>query len=220
MRVCLFLIGALGLSLWGGTPSLAGTLKVTVADQKNAPLEHAVVVATALSGKPRAQRPPGPQIIDQINKEFVPFVKVLQTNTSVVFPNKDNIRHHVYSFSPAKKFELPLYAGVPANPVVFDRPGVVVLGCNIHDWMLGYAYVTDSPYHGDTGKEGTVAIEGLEPGDYEVQAWHPGLVSPDAIAKRRIRLDAAQAAAVTLQLQVKPIIRAGRAPRPGSRGYR
>ena len=71
-------------------------------------------------------------------------------------PNRDNIRHHVYSFSPAKRFELPLYAGVPTQPVLFDKAGVVVLGCNIHDWMIGYIYVSDSPWFGKTGADGTV----------------------------------------------------------------
>ena len=85
------------------------------------------------------------EVVDQIDKEFVPYVKPVRTGSFVQFPNKDHIRHHVYSFSAPSKFELPLYMGTPAQPVLFDKPGVVKLGCNIHDWMIGYVYVTDSP---------------------------------------------------------------------------
>ena len=94
-------------------------------------------------------------IIDQRDKQFIPYVTALQVGTSVWFANTDKIRHHVYSFSPAKKFELPLYAGVPAEPVVFDQPGFVTLGCNIHDWMIAYVAVLTTPYfagrHGGPG---------------------------------------------------------------------
>lgn len=220
LRLVILAIGALSAALLGGTPVLAETVRITVTDQKNVLLEDAVVVAIPLSSKPRSRAQPRPQVIDQINKEFVPLVKGIQTNTPVVFPNKDNIRHHLYSFSSPKKFELPLYAGIPANPVIFDKPGIVVLGCNIHDWMLAYVYVTDSPYYGATGKEGTVDIEGLAVEEYEVQAWHPGLVSPDGIAKTRLRVNAMQTATASLQLVVKPITRGRRAPRAGGGGYR
>ena len=88
---------------------------------------------------------PGREIVDQINLEFVPHVKPVVVGSPVYFPNKDDVRHHVYSFSPAKRFELPLYSGTPAAPVVFDRPGIVAIGCNIHDWMLGYIYVAETP---------------------------------------------------------------------------
>ena len=88
----------------------------------------------------------GREIVDQINLEFVPHVKPVVVGSPVYFPNKDDVRHHVYSFSPAKRFELPLYSGTPAAPVVFDRPGIVAIGCNIHDWMLGYIYVAETPY--------------------------------------------------------------------------
>ncbi len=77
----------------------------------------------------------------------------------VQFPNKDNIRHHVYSFSAARKFELPLYSGTPAQPVLFDKVGVVKLGCNIHDWMIGYIYVTETPYFGKSNAEGRVDMD-------------------------------------------------------------
>ena len=97
-------------------------------------------------------------IIDQRDKQFIPYVTALQVGTSVWFANTDKIRHHVYSFSPAKKFELPLYAGVPAEPVVFDRPGFVTLGCNIHDWMIAYVAVLTTPYFAVTHAEGRARL--------------------------------------------------------------
>jgi len=114
-------------------------------------------------------------VVDQIDKEFVPRVKPILVGSQVSFPNHDNIRHEVYSFSPAKTFELPLYAGTPAKPVLFDKPGVVVLGCNIHDWMVGYIYVSESPWFAKTAADGKTVLRGLPPGRYVVRAWHPRL---------------------------------------------
>src|SRR5882672_5225476 len=126
------------------------TLDVSVRDPGARAIADAVIVAVPVQGVPRAKGERPKEVIDQIDKEFVPGVKVIQVGTAISFPNKDNIRHHVYSFSPAKKFELPLYKGVPAAPIVFDKPGVVVLGCNIHDWMIAYVYVVESPWFGKT----------------------------------------------------------------------
>src|SRR5204863_937520 len=99
--------------------------------------------------------------VAQKDKTFIPFVTVVQTGTPVQFPNQDPIRHHVYSFSPPKPFEIKLYAGTPVAPIVFDKPGEVVLGCNIHDHMLAYIYVVDTPYFGKTGKDGRARLESV-----------------------------------------------------------
>src|SRR5207302_1290602 len=99
------------------------------------------------------------------------YVTAVQVGTAVMFPNKDNIRHHVYSFSPAKKFELPLYAGIPAEPVVFDKEGIVTLGCNIHDWMVAYVAVLPTPYFQVTGREGRALFSDLRAGQYTVEVW-------------------------------------------------
>ena len=117
----------------------SGVLSVVVTSNGQ-PVADAVVVAVPTDGALPAGKVRAEQL-DQIDKEFVPRVKPVLVGSTVAFPNKDSVRHHVYSFSPAKRFELPLYAGVPSQPVLFDRPGVVVLGCNIHDWMVGYIYV-------------------------------------------------------------------------------
>ena len=127
-----------------------------------------------------AAKPIGMQLdIDQINKEFVPYVTVVPVGSRIRFPNKDNIRHHVYSFSDAKKFELKLYSGVPAAPVLFDRAGVIALGCNIHDWMLADVLVVDTPWFGKSNDAGELVLQ-LPPGPHQLQLWHPELSAPTA----------------------------------------
>jgi plastocyanin len=151
--------------------SASTALSVTVADASGAPLAGAVVIAEPSAGAPKPQ--PGQKaVMDQRNLEFVPDVLVVQTGTAVDFPNSDQVRHQVYSFSEAKKFQLPLYAGREHVPVVFDHAGLVTLGCNIHDSMVGYIYVTDSPWYGRTTADGTVRLHDMAPGDYTVRIWH------------------------------------------------
>lgn len=148
----------------------AGALTVRVADQSAAPVVDAVVYATATSPAASAKAPAAGEI-GQENLTFIPRVTVLQTGASVTFPNRDTVRHHVYSFSLAKIFELRLYAGRPATPIVFDKPGLVVLGCNIHDRMVAYVMVVDTPWFGKTGADGQVRIDGLPAGEYHVSIW-------------------------------------------------
>lgn len=149
----------------------AGEVNVQVQSAAGAALENAVVVLEA--SNPVANKVTAAVSIAQKNKTFLPFVSVVQTGTSVSFPNQDSVRHHVYSFSPAKKFELKLYSGVPSNPVVFDQAGTVVLGCNIHDNMLAYVYVVDTPYFGKTLADGTVKLINIPAGEYQLKVWHP-----------------------------------------------
>jgi len=132
---------------WAAATACAQTTEIAarVQDAQGRPVPDAVVVAVPVDGNPRLPARAREEVVDQVDKEFVPRVQAVLVGTPVRFPNNDNVRHQVYSFSPAKRFELPLYAGVPAQPVVFDKPGVVVLGCNIHDWMIGYVYVSESP---------------------------------------------------------------------------
>ena len=111
--------------------------------------------------------------MDQRNREFVPHVLVIEAGTWVDFPNNDTVSHQVYSFSPAKPFQLPLYKGRTHPPVLFDRAGVVTLGCNIHDNMLGYIYVADSPCFGKTDLDGRWSSGELPAGRYDVRIWSP-----------------------------------------------
>lgn len=181
------IVGAIAIfaSLAPALSATAANLSVTVVDQNDAPLADAVVYAVPTGGKALANVAAGTQI-GQIKKRFEPLVSVIQAGAAVNFPNQDTVRHHVYSFSPAKVFELKLYSGVPAKPVVFDKPGLVVLGCNIHDHMLAYVLVVETPYFAKTGKDGVASLADLPTGDYEVKAWHHGLPSPDAALVQKI----------------------------------
>lgn len=166
-------------------PSAAG-LVALVTDTNGQPVADAVVYATPRGGRAPARGASAERMVmDQRNREFMPYVLAVQTGTPVYFPNSDNIRHHVYSFSPAKTFELPLYQGTPSAPVVFDKPGAVALGCNIHDWMVGYIYVVDTPWFATTGDNGNAGLT-LPAGEYELRAWHPRLKGPADATRRPV----------------------------------
>ncbi|MBD9468191.1 methylamine utilization protein [Pseudoxanthomonas sp. PXM01] len=109
--------------------------------------------------------------MDQQHSAFVPAVLPVQAGTVVSFPNRDNIQHHVYSFSQPRQFQIPLYSGNKAAPIRFEKPGVVVVGCNIHDWMIGHIVVLDTPYFGKTGADGRLRLD-VPPGRYTVRVWH------------------------------------------------
>jgi plastocyanin len=153
----------------------ATTLIVEVRDRGGAAVPDAVVYAVpeVRAAQPAASRR---AVLDQKNRMFVPHVLPIQTGTAVTFPNSDNVRHQVYSFSPAKKFQLPLYSGTPATPVVFDKPGVVTLGCNIHDQMSAYIVVVDTPHFALT-EGGRAELSGLPEGRYDVRVWYAGMRS-------------------------------------------
>ena len=174
--------------------SMAGELHALVRDRKGQPVKDAVVLAMPTDRRLIAAPKPARNVVDQIDKEFVPYVKAIYVGSLVHFPNKDNIRHQVYSFSPAKQFELPLYAGTAAPPVLFDKPGVVVLGCNIHDWMIGYIYVADTPFFAKTGSEGQADIGALPPGKYLVRVWHPDMDETEQATIKQIAVGAGSAA--------------------------
>ena len=147
-------------------------LVVEVRDGRGAGVTDAVVYAV-----PQGKVPSPPSrraVVDQRNRMFVPHVTAIQTGTAVSFPNSDNVRHQVYSFSPAKRFQLPLYAGTPAEPVVFDKPGVVAIGCNIHDQMSAYLVVVDTPHFAKT-VNGRAELAGLPDGRYDVRVWAKGM---------------------------------------------
>jgi plastocyanin len=151
----------------------AASLQVQFADQQGQPLANAVV---SLHGPQGGTANPEPAIMDQVHKQFLPAVLAIRSGTRVSFPNRDDIRHQVYSFSPAKRFELRLYKGTPSEPVLFDKPGLVVLGCNIHDWMLGYIYITEDPWFAVSDETGKLQIDNLPIGRYQVTLWHPQMV--------------------------------------------
>jgi plastocyanin len=131
-----------------------------------------VTLRSTDSSRPVA-RPVAAAVLDQIDRQFVPNVLVIPVGSQVVFPNSDSVSHQVYSFSAAKKFQLPLYRGKPYPPVLFDREGVITLGCNIHDQMRAYVYVVEAQYFGRADASGAWSAGDVEPGEYQVEIWHP-----------------------------------------------
>jgi plastocyanin len=174
----------------------AGDVSATVTDPGGNAVEDAVL---SLHGdKASAKAPSGAQaVMDQHSRQFDPHVLAVRAHTSVRFPNSDDIHHEVYSFSKAKPFELPLYHGSAAAPVVFDNPGLVVLGCNIHDNMLGYIYVVDSPWFAKTDAEGHAKISGVAPGKYTARLWYPGLTETAALLEKPVEVAASGAVKVS-----------------------
>ena len=199
---------ALVWALLACLPANAATLAIGVADAQGAPLEDAVVWLVAKTPPP--QRPRREGVIEQMNKTFIPTVTVVQVGTQVRFPNRDEVRHHVYSFSPAKRFEIKLYSGTPAAPELFDKPGEVVLGCNIHDHMIAYVYVVDSPYFAKTGKDGKAGMSDLPAGEYELHAWHYAQTAT-APRPQPLRLGASENAETSLAIALRPMT-----PRPAT----
>jgi len=149
--------------------SFAANLQVKVVDNNSEPVEFAVIYINE-SSKNQADNT---LIIDQVDKEFIPYVTAVRRGSSINFPNNDDIRHQVYSFSKSKQFELPLYSGNEFRPVVFNESGAVALACNIHDWMKAYVYVVDTDKFVISDKDGQGVLADLSNGQYEVLVWHP-----------------------------------------------
>jgi hypothetical protein len=138
--------------------------------------------------------------MDQVDRQFVPAVLVVRVGTQVAFPNSDTVAHQVYSFSPAKRFQLALYRGHAHPPLLFDKPGLVVLGCNIHDNMLAYILVTPAPYFGTTDASGRLELEGMPAGEYQIELWNPRFNEPEATLTRSIRISDTEPLAIPLRL--------------------
>lgn len=172
MRTKFDVIAVLGVTVFYHGAAVSAALSASVTDSTGRPLDNTAVYLEPVAK--RAFPKPQQQVeVEQKARQFMPLVTVIQTGTSVLFPNNDKVRHHVYSFSPAKTFELKLYSGVPGSPIEFDKAGTVVIGCNIHDKMVGYLHVVDTPLFGKTDAAGKVRVDGLSPGKYLLKAWHP-----------------------------------------------
>ena len=173
---------------------LSFALEVYVVDQYGEPVPNAYV---AIPAGEITQASDQVAVMDQVNVQFVPHVLAVQSGQQVIFPNSDNIRHHVYSFSQPKQFEIKLYEGVPKEPILFDEPGVVVLGCNIHDLMLGYIFVSPWPEFMVTGGDGRATLRGETK---ELAVWHPWLENQNE--PLRIPIEHSDDASVTVTLNI------------------
>jgi plastocyanin len=197
MRRLLFLLAA------AAAPAMApaAPLTISVTDAAGQPLADAVVYVLMRGAK--AQAVPGTTAqIGQRDRQFRPQITVIQTGTSVSFPNFDTVRHHVYSFSPIQKFELKLYAGTPAAPVVFDKPGTAVLGCNIHDRMNAWVHVVDTPLFAKTDAAGLATLD-VPAGEHQLRAWHYRQPEPALPVEQALQMGPG-AAQVVVKLAVQP----------------
>lgn len=165
---------AASLAFWLAGPGFAATVTVAVTDKDGAPVTDAVVYLEGASGRLPSKPATGAEI-SQSKRQFQPRVLVVPIGTAVSFPNLDTVRHQVYSFSPAKTFELKLYAGVPGEPVTFDKAGTAVLGCNIHDKMAAWVHVVDTPYYAKSDAGGEAKLAQIPPGNYKLLVWHPSM---------------------------------------------
>src|SRR6202043_11406 len=165
-------------------PALAGTLNVQANLANPEPLAGAIV--TVRGEASHAPVAPVSAILAQINLAFVPDILVIPVGSTVEFPNSDSVSHQIYSFSPTKRFQLPLYHGKPYPPVHFDQAGIVTLGCTIHDKMVGYIFVTDATYFGRTDARGAWSVTNVPRGTYHISLWHPLLRDSAASLERDV----------------------------------
>lgn len=207
-------------TLIGGTAltSLtAASLEVTAKDQSANVVAELVIWVTPLD----TDLPPLPAAgsltatVEQKDEEFNPYVIAVRTGTEVKFPNLDDVQHHVYSLSRPAKFDIPLHKGNKAESVILDHAGLVPVGCNIHDWMLSYVVVIDSPWFAQTTTSGAITLSDLPVGRYKLEAWHPRLRKPH---EQEVTLTDASNS-VNLELRLRPDRRIRRAPTAAGKGY-
>ena len=161
-------------ALLGSAAAHAASVSVIFTDAAGHALNDTVVMLEPV-GAPLPVKPMAGAQIAQKDLQFSPALTVVTVGTPVLFPNQDTVKHHVYSYSAAKTFQIKLYAGVPHTPIVFDKPGVAVLGCNIHDSMIAWVVVTDTPLWARSAASGAARVLDVPPGNYQMHVWHSSL---------------------------------------------
>lgn len=177
---------------------------ITVYDQHRQPVTNSVVWLTPLEKMQPGAASETPHIMMQKDRQFIPHILVVPQYAKVEFPNADSIMHHVYSFSKSKTFELKLYREQPQTSIVFEQTGVVELGCNIHDWMLSFIVVVDSPFYAITNEEGQVSFD-IKQGQYILNVWHEGFTDFSQVESESIELTGGDFI-YHIKQQVKPIV--------------
>ncbi|MBC7499877.1 MAG: methylamine utilization protein [Herminiimonas sp.] len=157
------------------SPSFAASINAVAVDKSGAEMADVIIYATPLAGTVPPPVKAEAAVISQQGLQFSPYVTALRVGTEIKFPNNDKIEHHVKSFSAAKEFEIKIYERGTPPPVLFDKPGVVVVYCLLHGWMRAYVMVLDTPYFAKSGVAGAASIDNLPEGSYELKAWHPDM---------------------------------------------
>lgn len=213
----IILIAALLGSILPAVMRANGTVQVQCVDTKNQPVADAVAWLTPLDTTPLLAPPAEPLVIEQQGQEFRPYVTPVVAGTRISFPNHDTVQHHVYSVSKPKHFEIPLYRGESKDAVLFDNPGLVTIGCNIHDWMIAYVLVLATPYYAKSADAGTALIGSLPPGHYRLEVWHPRLA---AEVTRAVVVAETDTSPQMITMTLKPDRRIRRAPDAADGGYK
>ena len=183
------------------TPRAAAPLNVRVVDSSGHPVRDAVVTLYPAGAAARPAHAGGRYVVAQQNLQFRPFLTVVPVGADVSFPNLDPTKHHVYSFSPAKKFELKLFAKDQSRTVHFDKPGVVALGCNIHDQMSAFIVVTDSAWTARTNAQGIASFGETPNAPARVTVWHPYLRAPGGLIQQAV---APSQRSLSFQVRLRP----------------
>ena len=199
----------LGALLLAGivAPTLAGTLVAQIKDRNGAPVINAVVYALPVGSKAPVVLPTATGTVEQSYYKFEPYVSVVQTGTKMRFPNRDRNEHHIKVLAGPSVFEHKVYTRKEPEPTLLDKPGQITLQCLIHDWMNAHIYVVDSPWFGKTSKAGSVIIENLPPGEYDVFVTHPSLLIPGQVTPsmpRRVRFDASNVHVLEARFDLVP----------------
>lgn len=208
MRLYRLLLAGFGLAFW--LPAMAAVLNVQVLDDHGKPIGDAVVsmvASAATAGDPPALPVAQTKIIDQRRETFLPYVEIFRPGDRVVFRNSDTTRHHVYSFSPTRSFEMVVRPGRSTAPLLLDRAGIVAVGCNIHDHMRNWLFVSSAPWLAITDAAGQVRFDAMPVGKYTVTVWHPQLSPRQPPVERQLDVPADRAdmkLPVTLSLLPDP----------------
>jgi plastocyanin len=219
LRLLTLVIGFVAVLSWTARTLLGADVSLTITDQKGQPVSDAVISLMPLDAAvPSAAAPTEIPEVVQSNKQFSPFVTVVRIGTTVAFPNRDSIEHYLYSQSAAKAFQFPLYVPGKSEKVTFDKAGVVALGCDIHDTMIAYVVVVDTPWYSRTGNTGIAKIADVPAGRYRTEIWHPRL---EAVDQSEVTINNGSAvASINRKLELKSSRRTGpKLGRPGE-GYR
>ena len=216
------LISIMASAFFFSSLTYAQEIKLTLIDANGAPVSGAVMELLSDTALASANSSMNEVRVDQIDKEFVPTVTTIVAGGSASFPNSDDILHHVYSFSPAKTLDTPLYGSNSDSEYreAFDVPGVVEIGCNIHDWMLAYIYVGESELMEISNDEGLVSLSDIPPGDYRLRVWHSRLAAPQNKMEQDVTIEADGVKELELSLKLSRDRRVRRAPSANRKRYR